>query len=558
MKRDVTIKGKDSHAILDANENCRIFKVARNKKLILENLTLQKGDATKSSSEDKNGGAIYLDKKASLEMRSGVIIKDNKAKQGGGIYIGQNAEFLMTGGTIENNIGQGDSHGKAHGGAVYVYGTFKMSGSAKIVPSAAPNENTLGKNDVYLTTGKVITVTGALTQTSVARISPVTPYTAGRQVVEADSGVTLADKVSKFKVTNDPDGKKWKVNDAGKLEKDNQGKTVTSWGDLKTEVETADGAEVIIVEGTLTAGGASDEIKVKRDVTIKGKDSHAILNADERCRIFSVLGTCKLTLENITLTKGKPADGQSGGAIFAASQTTLILDNTHILSNILEHNNTYGAGVRSLGTVIMKNGSHIDNNIITGNGKGAGISAKDLTIEDGCVLSGNINNQGMGGAIFVALNHSLIIKGSSTRISGNKAKEGGGIYMAGSLTMEGGSIENNEATGGGFGHGGAIYHAGDIFSMSSSAKITPSANPNEHTHGKNDVYLSNNKTIKITETLDAGQNQAARITVPNSKYDVSTQVLTGDTNANANKFKVTKKGSEEWEVKSDGHLKKKN
>ena len=555
VKRNVTIKGKDSSATLDANKKCRIFTVKRNKKLILENLTLQKGDATKSSGE--NGGAIYLNQNASLEMRSGVIIKDNKAKQGGGIYIGQNAEFLMTGGTIENNIGQGDSHGKAHGGAVYVYGTFKMSGSAKITPSTDEDEHKKGKNDVYLTTGKVITVTGVLTQTSVARITPAeNPYIADRQVVEADSGVTLADKVSKFKVTNDPDGKKWKVNDAGKLEKDNQGKTIKTWADLKTEVEKpSGGAEVIIVEGTLTAGGASDEIKVKRDVTIKGKDSHAILNADERCRIFSVLGTCKLTLENITLTKGKPADGQSGGAIFAASQTTLILDNTHILSNILEHNNTYGAGVRSLGTVIMKNGSHIDNNIITGNGKGAGISAKDLTIEDGCVLSGNINNQGMGGAIFVALNHSLIIKGSSTRISGNKAKEGGGIYMAGSLTMEGGSIENNEATGGGFGHGGAIYHAGDIFSMSSSAKITPSANPNEHTHGKNDVYLSNNKTIKITETLDAGQNQAARITVPKSKYNTSTQVLTGNTNDNANKFKVTKKGTQNWYVDNDGKLK---
>lgn len=121
--------------------------------------------------------------------------------------------------------------------------------------------------------------------------------------------------------------------------------------------------------------------------------------------------------------------------------------------------------------------------------------------------------------------------------------------------MEGGSIENNEATGGGFGHGGAIYHAGDIFSMSSSAKITPSANPNEHTHGKNDVYLSNNKTIKITETLDAGQNQAARITVPKSKYNTSTQVLTGNTNDNANKFKVTKKGTQNWYVDNDGKLK---
>ena len=119
--------------------------------------------------------------------------------------------------------------------------------------------------------------------------------------------------------------------------------------------------------------------------------------------------------------------------------------------------------------------------------------------------------------------------------------------------MSGGEIKKNTA-----GQGGGCYFENGTFNISEVAKITPSTDGDEHTHGRNDVYLSDGKKIKITGSLTAGPNQAARITVPNSKYNVSTQVLTGDTSTNANKFKVTKKGSEEWEVKSDGYLKKKN
>mgnify|MGYP001640156512 CR=1 FL=1 len=119
--------------------------------------------------------------------------------------------------------------------------------------------------------------------------------------------------------------------------------------------------------------------------------------------------------------------------------------------------------------------------------------------------------------------------------------------------MLGGEIKKNTA-----GQGGGCYFENGTFNISGVAKITPSTDGDEHTHGRNDVYLFNNKTINITGNLTAGQNQAARITVPDANYTESTQVLTGDTSTNANKFKVTKKGSEEWDVKSDGYLKKKN
>lgn len=509
----------------------------------------------------------------------------------------------MTGGTIENNTAA------TGGGAVYNNGTFKISGDAKIVSSADPDENTLGKNDVYLPMGKVITVTGVLTQTSVARITPAdNTYTAGRQVVKGDPAasppIDLSTQVSRFKVTNDPDEKKWKVNDAGQLEEDNQGKIVTSWGDLKTEVENTGGAEVIIVQGTLTAGGSSDEITVKRNITIKGKDNSAILDAGEECRIFKVDDKALLKLDNIKLTKGKVTN-QGGGAI-KILEGECIITNTVISNCKAKDGGAIDIDLKSGGKkahCTLKTGTKIEFCEATFTGGGVRISSGTtkllLTMETGSSISlctadtnggavwskatfnmtggsieentagnssANGNAQGSGGGVFngeggifnmsggkIIKNKAIVADSNSFANSGN----GGGVCIQKSyFTMTGGIIggyENGEANIA-TKRGGGVFHNGNKFELSDSAKITPSANTDEHTHGKNDVYLSNNKTIKITEILDAGQNQAARITVPDANYSESTQVLTGNTSANASKFKVTKKGSQSWYVGNNGQL----
>ena len=426
------------------------------------------------------GGGVYISKHGTLTIKDSCIIQGNKAKNSGGSVITGNGGGIYNSGNLIMEGGEIKDNEAKLGGAVYNNGTFKISGSAKIELSEGSDENTPGKNDIYLPADKVITVTGELTVISVARISPVTPYTAGRQVVKGDSGVILSAQVSKFKVTDGTDDKKWKINAAGQLEEDNQGKTVTTWGDLKAEVETADGADVIIVDGTLTAGADSDEIKVKRDVTIKGKDSHAILDAGEKCRIFTVKGNKNLILENLTLQNG-----------------------------------------------------------------------------DATKLSGDKN----GGAIYLNKKASLEIR-SGVIIKDNKAKQGGGIYIGqnAEFLMTGGTIENNIGQGDSHGeaHGGAVYVHG-TFKMSGSAQITYSTGEDEHKKGKNDVYLTTGKSIKLTGDLTSPSNQAARISVHNNEYSEGKVVLDGEGTVNlsneANKFKVTKKGTQNWYVDNDGKLK---
>lgn len=552
------------------------------------------------------GGGVYISEHGTLTIKDSCIIQGNKAKNSGGTTITGNGGGIYNSGKLIMKGGEIKENEAKFGGAVYNNGTFEISGSAKIELSEGPDENKLGKNDIYLPADKVITVTGSLTEDSVARISPVTPYTADRQVVEAASGVTLADKVSKFKVT---DGKKWKINTDGKLEEDNQGKTVTSWAELKTEVEKpSGGAEVIIVDGTetnLTATAFTDEINVNRNVTIIGKNSNITLNANEKCRIFKIDGNALLKLDNIKLTKGKVTS--NGGGAIKILEGECIITNTVISNCKAKDGGAIDIDLRSGGDkahCTLKTGTKIEFCGATFTGGGVRISSGTtkvlLTMEMGSSISSctadtnggavwskatfnmtggsiegntagkptaNGSTQGSGGGVFngqggifnmsggkIIKNKAIVANSNPNDSSGN----GGGVCIHRSnFTMTGGIIGGNEngeaniATK----RGGGVFHNGNKFELSGSAKITPSANTDEHTHGKNDVYLSNNKTIKITKTLDAGQNQAARITVHKTKYNESTQVLDGSTAENANKFKVTKKGTQNWYVDNDGKLK---
>lgn len=555
------------------------------------------------------GGGVYISDHGTLTIKGSCIIQGNNAKKSDGTIVTGNGGGIYNSGTLIMEGGEIKENKAKLGGAVYNNGTFKISGSAKIVPSAVPDENTLGKNDIYLPADKVITVTGSLTETPVARISPVAPYNASRSVVEASSGVTLADQVSKFKVTDDTDGKKWRINAAGQLEEDNQGKTVTTWAELKTEVQKiSGGAELIIVQGTLTAGGVSDEINVNRNVTIKGKDSSATLNANEKCRIFKVDDKAILKLDNIKLTKGKVTN-QGGGAI-KILEGECIITNT-VISNCeakdggaididlksggekahctlkigtkIEYCKTIftGGGVRIYGDksktlLTMETGSSISS--CTADTNGGAVWSKATfnmtggSIEENMAGLSNLTSTmvGSGGGVFngeggifnmsggkIIKNKAIVDDSNSFDNSGN----GGGVCIHKSnFTMTGGIIggdENGEANIA-TKKGGGVFHLGNKFELSGNAKITPSSGTDEYTHGKNDVYLSNKKKIKIIGSLTAGQNQAARITVPDANYTEGKLVLEGDATVNlsneAKKFKVTKKETQNWYVDNDGKL----
>lgn len=186
------------------------------------------GKVSGNYSEVGGGGAMYIwggtSKYSTFTMNGGVII-GNMAKNGGAggaVHIddgsGGNAAFIMTGGLLSGNKAT-DENGTGNnlGGAIYVKkgGQIKLGGSAVI-------EVKDDGNDIWLATGKTITVTGTLTPGNnmkyTARITPET-YNVGTPLITAGSEVTLDDEVGKFCVTGNPESDEWFITTEGKLSK---------------------------------------------------------------------------------------------------------------------------------------------------------------------------------------------------------------------------------------------------------------------------------------------------------------------------------------------------
>ena len=164
LGRNLTIKG-GSGAVLNANGITRIFKVENGKTLTLEDITLQNAQVGSTN----EGGGVYIDNGCTLIMQGSSTITNCKAGKGGGVYVN---------------------------------GTFKMEGSA--VVTAESNTD----NEVYLESGKTVTVTGALTSTPAAKIR-VADYQKNRVLAVGERA-----KKENFRLAPDS-GKNWRYKKVG-------------------------------------------------------------------------------------------------------------------------------------------------------------------------------------------------------------------------------------------------------------------------------------------------------------------------------------------------------
>ena len=184
IRRDLIIKSSGSSASLNASNLSGIFDV--NNKLTLENITLKNGKETGNST----GAGAYVT--STLIMKGSSAITNCSAHKGGGVYV-NNGTLIMQDSSAISSCTAADN-----GSGVYVGGTFNMKGDALV------DQN----NDVYLADGKSITVTGTLTNTPAARITP-NEYTDGRVLA------TGAAEKANFKVTPKNGTEYWRYNKVG-------------------------------------------------------------------------------------------------------------------------------------------------------------------------------------------------------------------------------------------------------------------------------------------------------------------------------------------------------
>ncbi|MGI0529450.1 InlB B-repeat-containing protein [Treponema socranskii] len=359
------------------------------------------------------------------------------------------------------------------------------------------------------------------------------------------------------------------------------------WKLLKEVVRIADDNAVITINGEIKAtnvGSNSGQIIIEKNITIQGSNNTTdILNANSggtdapstTHRIFMVQSGKTLTLKNLTLKGGQNTTGAFGGAInVTVSGSKAQLENCIIEDCQANKGGAIGCG---LGTAV-----NLTNTIIK--------NCKGLTPN---------NAAGIGGAIY-ASGATVTLTGCT--LTGNEAVlKGGAIYAVkadvspntpSAVTISGGTIggtdtnDANKATGTGTdnGMGGAIY-IGDTCSLNLKDSTDPSSGVqrlriigNRAQKGtgiyakntivsmkdtlqidtNNDVYLDDGTKIRADNDLNPPGGITARITVPDNKYNTSTQVLIAGTGVDlasqASKFSVTPKGSEYWVVKSNGYL----
>ncbi len=151
-----------------------------------------------------------------------------------------------------------------------------------------------------------------------------------------------------------------------------------------------------------------------------------------------------------------------GGGAFFANAASATFTNTHFSGNTAR----FGGGLFSLSTLVMR-GIQISSNTAQGTGGGARVSGA-VTLNGG-VFQNNTASAGGGLSAY----NTLVL--TDTQFLSNTANLGGGAVVIGAATLTGGLFQNNRSTGnvGGIGAGG--LYAGNTLEMTGTQFISNAA-----------------------------------------------------------------------------------
>ena len=223
---------------------------------------------------------------------------------------------------------------------------------------------------------------------------------------------------------------------------------------------------------------------------------------------------------------------KDGGAIYVAAGGSLTMSGGTITGNSAQA----GGAILTYGSMTMTGGTISDNTSRT-NGGAIFLHIKVLFTMQGGSITGNTAG-GNGGAVYLHQNSSGLatMTMSGGTISGNKAVNGGGVGMAhatNALTMTGGSIVENTATG----LGNDIYVKGTL-NMAGAAVA-------------DSIYLETGKTVNLTAALSDRQ-KTTEIVLP--EYTVGTEVISGDASVITDSYQYFKSSEEGYTINSEGKL----
>jgi len=194
-----------------------------------------------------------------------------------------------------------------------------------------------------------------------------------------------------------------------------------AWKKVREAVMTVAAGGVITLNGTINATndpGNRGHIEISKNLTVQGApgnppavlDAHHLglpssSNIADSHRIFTVMGAVEVTLQDLTLKRGKDAVspervGSDGGGIFARANANLTLINVTVEDCIskapgggirYDHDDT-GGGRLTMINCTIKNNTVKDDTTVGGSLTGGGISlpySSYTAVIDSCIIAGN-------------------------------------------------------------------------------------------------------------------------------------------------------------------------
>ena len=205
---------------------------------------------------------------------------------------------------------------------------------------------------------------------------------------------------------------------------------LTTYTELKNVVKHASSNTFITIGSDLTCTEESSEIEINKALTIQCKaassaPSRYIINANEKGRIFKVAAGRNLTLENLTLKKGKMGGDITtgiGGGIYIIKGGECLLKNC----SITECKAVTGGALTVAGTCTLEN-SVVENNSCLASGSAA---AANITPTGRLVLQGSTvikNNKKANNAPDAS---AILVTGGITLKGAAKVETGNNIYLS--------------------------------------------------------------------------------------------------------------------------------
>ena len=239
-----------------------------------------------------------------------------------------------------------------------------------------------------------------------------------------------------------------------------------------------------------------------------------------------------------TMSDSASVTGNSGGV-------NVRTDGNFVMSGGSVANNTVtgdGGGVYVNGTFEMSGGT-ISENKATGSGSGGGVQVSGTFTMSGGTISENKADVS-GGGVIIAVSGATFTMSGNASITNNTANEsGGGVYVGGKFTMNGGEITGNTTTGNG---GGVYVGSSGTFTVSGAATVMDNKKQVSAGTTANNVYLYDKKTINIGAGSLSGkigvttENPAENRIIANN---VSTD-YSGNFSSDNNKYEVAYNATE--------------